>query len=84
MSELDEVKGRLSNTEEMARRMFVAMWHEADSARHNWDTATPAQRAYWFKAAENVAAYALTGASPDEGDVTPIGRVSMAAKGEGE
>lgn len=84
MSELDEVRERLRNTEEVARRMFVAMWHDADPALHNWDATTPAQRAYWLKAAENVAAYALTGSSPDEGDPTPVERVAVATKEEGK
>lgn len=77
-----QIRERLANTEEVARRIFCAVWHDADTARHNWDAALPAQRAYWLKAAENVAAYVMTGTSPEGGDVTPLERVVAAAKGE--
>lgn len=83
-SEKAEMKERLANTEEVARRMFVAMWHDADPALHNWDAATPPQRAYWLKAAENVATYVRTGESPEGGDVTPVERVLTATKAGGE
>lgn len=78
----DDVLERLRNREEVARRMYMAMWLQGTQAEKKWEECTASQREFWLKAAENVQTYVLTGRSPDGGDHTPVERVTAAVTSE--
>lgn len=72
----EDVLERLRNRDEVARRMYMAMWLQGTQAEAKWEACTASQREFWLKAAENVEAYVLTGTSPEGGDHTPVKRLT--------